>query len=126
MGQLDHHRATVFVHCVRQVLDPRNNLVFVRKDIVKHWRAVTADGSRPRRHRKGDTRLGALGVIGGIAFLGHAILRIGGFMTGRHNPVSQCQVFKLEGLKQGVVGHLEIPPGVARYLTWVSSEHFSN
>jgi hypothetical protein len=95
----------MFVHRIRQVLDPRHDFVFVGKDVVEYRRAVAAHCSRPGRHRQCDTRLGAFRVIRSVTFLGHAILRVGRFMARRHNPIAQCEVFELKRLEQWISGH---------------------
>ena len=95
----------MFVHRICQVLDPRHDLVLVGKDVVKHRRTVTADRSRTCRHGKGHACFRALCMIGGVAFFRHAILRIGWFVAGRHNAVSQCEVFELKRLQEWVAGH---------------------
>ena len=105
MGQLDHHRAAMFVAGVGQVGDPRHDLVLISQHVVEHRRAVLGYGRRSGCHRQCHTGLCAFGVIGPVAGFGHAVFGIGGFMTGGPDPVSQGQMLELEGLQQRIGRH---------------------
>ena len=105
VGQLDHHRAAMFVALVRQGLHPAHDLVLPRQNVVEHRRTVAGDARRPRRHRQRHARPRPFHVIGAIAILGHPVLGIGRLVTRNHQPVLQRQVFELIGLEKRVVGH---------------------
>ena len=98
MRQLDHHRTALFVAIIGDFAHPAHHLVLVGQHIVEHRRAVARHRCRPRRHGQRHARLGPFDVIGAVAVFGHAILGVGGFVAGGHDPVFQGQVFQLIGL----------------------------
>lgn len=103
VGELDHRRRAMFVDRIRQVANPRHDLVLVGKDVVEHRRTVQRHRRRPGGHAHGNPGLGPRRVIGGITLLRHSVFGIGRFMAGGHDPVAQGQMLDLVGLQERVV-----------------------
>ncbi|MNV07337.1 hypothetical protein D3C71_977590 [compost metagenome] len=95
----------MFVAFIGQVLQPSDYFVLVGEHIVEHRRAVSGYGSGTGSHGQGDTGFGALHVVGAVEILGHAVHRVGRFMGGGHDPVSEGQILDFIGLQQGIAGH---------------------
>ncbi len=105
MGDLDHHRRTLVVDVVRQLLEPAHAFVFVEKDVAEGLRAVRRHHRGAADHGERNASLGLFGVVEAIALFGHAVLGIGRLVRGRHQPVAQRQAAQLKGLQQWIAGH---------------------
>ena len=105
MRDLDHHRRALSVDVVGQFLQPRHALIFIEKDIAERLGAVRRHHRRTADHGQCDAAPRLFGVVEAVALFGHAVVGIGRFMRGRHQPVAQRQAAKLKGLQQWVVGH---------------------
>ncbi|MNY62835.1 hypothetical protein D3C86_1997160 [compost metagenome] len=80
------------MHGVGHFPDPRNDFILVGQEVVEDGRAVFRDGCGACRHRHGDAALCPLERIGAVAPFRHAVLRIGGFMRGNDDAVSQGEM----------------------------------
>ena len=106
MGELDHHRGTLFVDGVGHVLHPWHDLILINQKVVENRWAVFRYGRRPRRHGHCHPTLCTLHMIGAVAFLWHAILRICRFVGCHDDAIAKRKMLKLIRLKKRVFGHL--------------------
>ena len=128
VGQLDHHRAALFVAVVGQPLHPADHFVLVGEDIVEDRRAVLGHRRRSGGHGQRHACLGPFQMVKPVAVLGHPVLGVGRFVACRHDPVLQRQMLQLIGLQQRVVRlahrglhHLEETIAVVRTKSLVKS-----
>ncbi len=106
VAQLDHYRRAMLVAGIGQVPHPGHDLVLEGEDIVEHRRAVPGCRGGASRHGQGNAALGARRMIGAVARLRHAVLRVGRFMSRCHDPVPQGEVLDRIGLQQRIArGH---------------------
>ena len=76
VGDLAHHRGTMFVHVVGQLAKPRHDLVLVHVQVAERGRALRRHHRGAAHHRQSDPALGLLDVVEAVPVLGHPVLGV--------------------------------------------------
>src|SRR5882724_9489054 len=105
VGELDHDRRAVLMARIDEVPHPGNDLVFECEDVVEYGWAIEGNRRRSGRHRQRNTTLRALDMISTVPLLRHALLSIGGFVRGRHDPIFEDEMLEPIRLEQRIGGH---------------------
>ena len=96
VGQLGHHRRTLFVHVVGQRPQIGHRFVTEQLQIAERGGGVGADQRASAHHRQCDATAGLLPVISPVTVLRQTVLAVGRLVRGTHDPVPQREVLDRE------------------------------